>query len=47
LLSNATALAMTERGPKARLVQFEGVGHAPTFIADDQVQTVVSFLLDQ
>jgi pimeloyl-ACP methyl ester carboxylesterase len=47
LLSHATALAMTERGPKARLVQFEGVGHAPTFIADDQVQTVVSFLLDQ
>jgi pimeloyl-ACP methyl ester carboxylesterase len=46
LLSSATALAMTERGPRARLVQFDGVGHAPTFIADDQVQTVVTFLLD-
>ncbi|WP_394754920.1 alpha/beta fold hydrolase [Rhodoferax sp.] len=47
LLSIETALAMTQRGPKARLVEFAGVGHAPTFIADEQVQTVVSFLLDE
>jgi pimeloyl-ACP methyl ester carboxylesterase len=46
LLSVATARAMTQRGPKARLVEFAGVGHAPTFIADDQVQTVLSFLLE-
>ena len=46
LLSRQTALAMTQRGPKARLVEFEGVGHAPTLIADDQVQTVASFLFD-
>jgi pimeloyl-ACP methyl ester carboxylesterase len=46
LLSAATAQAMTERGPKAQLVEFADVGHAPTFIADDQVRTVVSFLLD-
>ena len=46
LLSRQTALAMTQRGPKARLVEFEGVGHAPTFVADDQVQTVTSFLLE-
>ena len=46
LLSPATALAMTKRGPKARLVEFAGVGHAPTFVADTQVQTVLSFLLD-
>ena len=46
LLSPQTALDMTQRGPKARLVEFEGVGHAPTFIADDQVQVVASFLLD-
>ena len=25
------------RGPKARLVEFAGVGHAPTLIAEDQV----------
>ena len=46
LLKRETALAMTVRGPKARLVEFEGVGHAPTFIAHDQVQAVASFLLE-
>ena len=46
LLSAATAQAMTQRGPRARLVEFAGVGHAPTFVADDQVQTLASFLLD-
>jgi len=46
LLSSETAQAMMVRGPKARLVEFEGVGHAPTFVADDQVQTVASFLLE-
>ena len=46
LLSPATAHAMTRRGPKARLLEFAGVGHAPTFVADDQVQAAVSFLLD-
>jgi pimeloyl-ACP methyl ester carboxylesterase len=45
LLSVATAGAMTQRGPKARLVEFAGVGHAPTFIAPDQVQVVSDFLL--
>jgi pimeloyl-ACP methyl ester carboxylesterase len=44
LLSKETAREMTRRGPKARLVEFEGVGHAPTFVAPDQVETVVSFL---
>jgi pimeloyl-ACP methyl ester carboxylesterase len=47
LLSRDTALAMTQRGPKARLIEFENVGHAPTFIADNQVQAVASFLLEQ
>lgn len=47
LLSPATAKAMTERGPRARLCSFAGVGHAPTLIADDQVQAVTQFLLTQ
>ena len=47
LLSPATAQAMTKRGPKAKLVEFAGVGHAPTLIAPDQVASVVSFLLEQ
>jgi pimeloyl-ACP methyl ester carboxylesterase len=45
LLSKATAQAMTQRGPKARLIEFAGVGHAPTFVAQDQVQAMLTFLL--
>ena len=45
LLTPATARAMTERGPRARVVEFAGVGHAPTLIAGDQVRTVLDFLL--
>jgi len=45
LLSPFTAQQMTERGPKARIVEFAGVGHAPTLIAADQVDAVASFLL--
>ena len=39
------AQAMQVRGPKARCVEFEGVGHAPTLIAADQVAVVQNFLL--
>jgi pimeloyl-ACP methyl ester carboxylesterase len=45
LLTTDTARQMTERGPRARLVEFAGVGHAPTLIADDQVRAVCDFLL--
>lgn len=45
LLSAATAHAMTRRGPQARLVEFDGVGHAPTFVNREQVDVVASFLL--
>ena len=45
LLKRETAQAMTERGPKARLAEFAGVGHAPTLVADDQVAVVREFLL--
>ncbi|MBI2751268.1 MAG: alpha/beta hydrolase [Burkholderiales bacterium] len=45
LLSHATAQAMGQRGPRAQLVEFAGVGHAPTLIADDQVAAVANFLL--
>lgn len=44
LLSHDTAQAMTQRGPKARLVELAGVGHAPTLVADDQVALVREFL---
>ncbi|MEO8545722.1 MAG: alpha/beta hydrolase [Burkholderiaceae bacterium] len=45
LLSRETAQAMCIRGPKAHLVEFGGVGHAPTLIAEDQLDTVTGFLL--
>jgi len=45
LLSIATAQQMTQRGPKAQLVEFAGVGHAPTLIAPDQVDAVTNFVL--
>ena len=44
LLSLATATAMTQRGPKARLHEFAGVGHAPTLVSDDQIRVVQDFL---
>ncbi len=44
LLLKDTALAMTQRGPKARLVEFAGVGHAPMLMASDQIQAVKEFL---
>lgn len=45
LLSRATAEAMTQRGPKARLHEFAQVGHAPMLNAPDQVAVVREFLL--
>ncbi|MFC5520185.1 alpha/beta fold hydrolase [Polaromonas jejuensis] len=45
LLSPETARAMTGRGPHARLIEFEGIGHVPTLIAKDQVAAVTEFLL--
>ena len=44
LLSAETARAMTERGPRARLVEFPGVGHAPWLAAPDQIAPVREFL---
>ena len=47
LLSSATAREMTARGPRARLVEFAGVGHAPTLVQPDQVAVVAQFLLER
>jgi pimeloyl-ACP methyl ester carboxylesterase len=45
LLSPATAKAMTERGPKAELHEFAGIGHAPMLNSADQIAVVREFLL--
>jgi pimeloyl-ACP methyl ester carboxylesterase len=44
VLSASTAAAMASRGPKARVHEFAGVGHAPTIVAADQVAVVREFL---
>lgn len=44
LLSRATAEEMTRRGPKARLAQIAGVGHAPTFVQPAQIALAREFL---
>jgi pimeloyl-ACP methyl ester carboxylesterase len=45
MLTRETATAMAQRGPKARVVEFAGVGHAPTLVADNQVACVTDWLL--
>ncbi len=45
VLSRATAEAMTQRGPRARLHEFRGVGHAPTLVDAGQVAVLREFLL--
>jgi pimeloyl-ACP methyl ester carboxylesterase len=45
IVTRETALEMTKRGPKAKLVEFEGVGHAPPLLAEDQIGAVREFLL--
>jgi len=45
VLSRDTAAAMAARGPRARVHEFAGVGHAPTIVAAEQVAVVRDFLL--
>lgn len=44
LLPEPVAEEMTRRGPKAELVTFAGVGHAPALMAEEQIAAVRSFL---
>ena len=44
VLSPATAGAMRERGPRAVLHEFAGVGHAPMLVAPEQIAVVREFL---
>jgi len=45
LLAHDTALAMTQRGPRASLHEFAGVGHAPTLVHAQQIEVLSQFLL--
>ena len=44
LLSASTALEMTRRGPRARLLEFPGVGHAPPLLSPAEIEPVLAFL---
>ncbi len=45
LLLKKTADEMTRRGPKAEIVEFAGVGHAPWLMTEDQIGVIRGFLL--
>jgi pimeloyl-ACP methyl ester carboxylesterase len=46
LLPRDVAAQMTRRGPRPRLVEFGGTGHAPMLMATDQIAVVRDFLLE-
>lgn len=45
VLTHEDAKAMQQRGPRAKLVEFTGIGHAPALMADDQIAVVRDWLL--
>jgi pimeloyl-ACP methyl ester carboxylesterase len=45
LLTLETCEQMKQRGPKAKVVEIAGVGHAPTLMHADQIDIVKAFLL--
>lgn len=47
LLSAEVADAMSKRGPKAGLVTFDGIGHAPALMSTDQIEVVAQWLARQ
>jgi pimeloyl-ACP methyl ester carboxylesterase len=47
LLLRDTALAMTQNGPKAKLVEFAGTGHAPMLMNAREAGVVRDFLMER
>lgn len=43
LISHATLEAMAERGPKAQILEFPGIGHAPTLMSEAQIAPIRDF----
>lgn len=44
LITHATLEEMTQRGPRARILEFAGIGHAPTLMSDAQIKPIEDFL---
>jgi len=47
ILSASTAAEMTRRGPRARIVDLPGIGHAPALMAEDQIALIEGWLAEQ
>ena len=45
IVSRHTAAEMARRGPRAKLAEIRGVGHAPTLLQPEQIAVVRDFLL--
>jgi pimeloyl-ACP methyl ester carboxylesterase len=45
IVSRDTAAQMASRGPRAKVVEIRGVGHAPTLLHPEQIALVRDFLL--
>jgi pimeloyl-ACP methyl ester carboxylesterase len=45
LLTHETAEEMTRRGPKAKLIELSGIGHAPALVSEDHIDAIRDFLL--
>lgn len=44
VLAPAVAQEMTQRGPKPRLIQYSGTGHAPTLASEQEISDLRKFL---
>jgi pimeloyl-ACP methyl ester carboxylesterase len=47
LLTRDTCEKMAQRGPRAKVLEIPGVGHAPTLLHEDQIRLVRDFLLSR
>jgi pimeloyl-ACP methyl ester carboxylesterase len=45
LLLDSTVKRMQERGPKMKVIEFPGIGHAPWLMSEDQIRPIADFLL--
>lgn len=45
LLLESTVQRMKERGPRMKVVEFPGVGHAPWLMSEEQIRPIADFLL--
>ena len=46
LLPASTAQEMTRRGPGAELIEFDGIGHLPALMTQDQIEPIIEFFDD-